>query len=129
MRGKKPVSAVESQAYIFGDTQAEQQRLVAQAESYESPARWLLDQIRIQPGWRVIDIGCGPLGILHLLSERVGSNGVVVGLERETRFAHMAREQIAQRHLSNVTVLQADVLASGLQKRSFDLAQIGRASC
>jgi SAM-dependent methyltransferase len=120
MSGKQPMSAVESQAYIFGDAPAEQQRLVAVAESFESSARWLLDQIRIQPGWRAIDVGCGPLGILHLLSERVGSNGVVVGLEREPRFAHMARDQIAQRHLGNVTVLQADVQASGLQNQSFD---------
>lgn len=86
------------------------------------PARWLLDQIRIRPGWRTIDIGCGPLGILHLLSERVGSKGVVVGLEREPRFAHMARDQVAsRRHLGNVTVLQADVMASGLHNCSFDV--------
>src|SRR5262245_47479235 len=122
MRGDKPMSAVEPQAYIFGNTQAEQRRLVALAESFEPSARWLLDQIRIQPGWRAIDVGCGPLGILHLLSERVGSNGVVVGLEREARFADMAQDQIAQRHLGNVNVLQADILASGLQKQSFDLA-------
>src|SRR5262245_62146235 len=122
MRGDKPMSAVEPQAYIFGNTQAEQRRLVALAESFEPSARWLLDQIRIQPGWRAIDVGCGPLGILHLLSERVGSNGVVVGLEREARFADMAQDQIAQRHLGNVNVLQADILASGLHKQSFDLA-------
>src|SRR5215204_4481320 len=88
------MSAAVSQTYCFGDTDVEQRRLVAQAESFELPARWLLDQIRIQPGWRTIDIGCGPLGILHLLSERVGSNGVVVGLEREPRFAHMAQDQL-----------------------------------
>lgn len=116
------MSAATSQAYIFGDTDVEQQRLVAQAESFELPARWLLDQIRIQPGWCTIDIGCGPLGILHLLSERVGSKGVVVGLEREPRFAHMAQDQVARRHLGNVTVLQADVMASGLQNCSFDFA-------
>jgi SAM-dependent methyltransferase len=34
----------------------------------------------------------------------------------------MAREQIAQRDLGNVNVLQADILASGLHKQSFDLA-------
>ena len=79
------MSAATSQAYFFGDTDVEQRRLIAQAESYELPARWLLDHIRIQRGWRTIDIGCGPLGILHLLSERVGSKGVVVGLEREPR--------------------------------------------
>jgi SAM-dependent methyltransferase len=116
------MSAATSQAYIFGDTDVEQQRLVALSESFEPPARWLLDQIQIQPGWRAIDVGCGPLGILHLLSERVGSKGVVVGLEREPRFAHMAQDQVARRHLGNVTVLQADVMASGLQNCSFDFA-------
>jgi hypothetical protein len=50
-----------------------------------------LDQIRIQPGWRAIDVGCGPLGILHLLSERVGSSGVVVTRARGTLGAHGAR--------------------------------------
>lgn len=116
------MSAATFQAYFFGDTDAEQQRLVAQAESYELPARWLLDQIRIQPGWRTIDVGCGPLGILHLLSDCVGSRGAVVGLEREPRFAHMAQDQVAKRHLGNVRVLQADVMASGLQNCSFDFA-------
>jgi ubiquinone/menaquinone biosynthesis C-methylase UbiE len=116
------MSAATSQAYFFGDGHVEQQRLITQAESFELPARWLLDQIRIQPGWRTVDVGCGPLGILHLLSERVGSTGVVVGLEREPRFVHMAQDQVARRHLGNVTVLQADVMASGLQNKSFDFA-------
>jgi len=116
------MSAAVSQTYFFGDTDVEQRRLVAQAESYELPARWLLNQIRIRPGWRTIDVGCGPLGILHLLSERVGSKGIVVGLEREPRFAYMAQHQVARRHLGNATVLQADVLASGLQNCSFDFA-------
>ena len=120
--GKKLMSATDSQAYIFGDTHIEQQRLVAQAESFELPARWLLDQVGVQPGWQAIDIGCGPLGILHLLSERVGSGGAVVGLEKERRFAQMAQNEIVQRSLKNVTVLQADALASSLQKRSFDFA-------
>jgi SAM-dependent methyltransferase len=116
------MSATDPQAYIFGDTHVEQQRLVVQAESYERPARWLLDQVGIQLGWQAIDIGCGPLGILNLLSERVGSGGAVVGLEKEQRFAQMAQNEVVQRSLNNVTVLQADALADGLQKRSFDFA-------
>jgi ubiquinone/menaquinone biosynthesis C-methylase UbiE len=112
--------SADSQAYVFGDTHIEQQRLVAQAESYELTAQWLLDQVGIQPGWQAIDIGCGPLGILHLLSERVGSGGVVVGLEKEQRFAKMAQNEIVQRGLKNVTALQADAMANGLQRRSFD---------
>jgi hypothetical protein len=58
------------QSYPLGGTQTERDRLVLQAEQYAAKTNWLLDQIRIQPGWRAIDIGCGPIGILNLLSER-----------------------------------------------------------
>lgn len=33
------------------------------------------------PGMRAIDVGCGQLGALGVLSELVGPNGVVVGLD------------------------------------------------
>jgi hypothetical protein len=73
----------QSDPYVLGGTQTEQQRLLAQASEFEIQSRWLLDQIDIRPGWRAVDIGCGPIGILNLLSERVGIEGSVVGLERE----------------------------------------------
>jgi len=110
-----------SAAYPLGGTETEQERLLAQAAGRELQVRRLLDQISIQPGRRVLDIGCGPIGILNLLSERVGPQGVVVGLEREPRFAEMARAEIAKRGLRNVEIVQADALSSGLEKNSFEL--------
>jgi len=59
-------------AYALGDTPAEQRRLIAQAHSLEAHARSLLDHIKIKPGFRAVDVGCGPIGIMNLLSERVG---------------------------------------------------------
>src|SRR6202049_3172712 len=106
--------------YFLGETLSEQERLVAQAAGFEHEARWLLDRIGIQPGWRAVDVGCGPIGILSLLAERVGKDGTVVGLEREPRFAEMARAIVAERGLSNVQVVQADAHASGLERESFD---------
>ena len=76
--------------YQLGGTLTEQQRLIAQAQGLQPHARSMLDRIAIGPGSKVVDFGCGPLGILDLLSERVGSAGVVVGIEREHRFADMA---------------------------------------
>jgi ubiquinone/menaquinone biosynthesis C-methylase UbiE len=108
-------------AYVLGAAQSEQQRLIAQADDYQSRADWLLDQIAVRPGWRVLDVGCGPIGILDLLSERVGIHGEVIGLEREPRFAEMARIEIARRGLRNVRIVQADALRTGLEKTSFDL--------
>ena len=111
----------QSNSYVLGGSHTEQERLVAQAAEFEVQSRWLLDQIGIEPGWRAVDIGCGPIGILNLLSERVGTSGSVVGLEREQRFVTMARSQIAQRGLNNVEVMQGDALNTGLSKASFDL--------
>lgn len=111
----------QSDPYVLGGTQTEEQRLLAQASEFEIQSRWLLDQIDIRPSWRVVDIGCGPIGILNLLSERVGVEGSVVGLEREDRFVTMARSEIARRGLCNVEIVQADALNTGLQKASFDL--------
>lgn len=111
----------QSDPYVLGGTRTEQERLVAQAAEFEVQSRWLLDQIDIEPGWRTVDIGCGPIGILNLLSERVGTTGSVVGLEREQRFVAMARSEIAQRGLNNVKVVQGDALNTGLSKAAFDL--------
>ncbi|MGY8668149.1 methyltransferase domain-containing protein [Bradyrhizobium sp. UFLA05-109] len=110
----------QSDPYVLGGTQTEQERLVAQAAEFEPQSRWLLDQMDIRPGWRALDVGCGPIGIVNLLSERVGAEGSVVGLEREQRFVAMARSEIARRGLQNVEVVQADAMNTGLQRSSFD---------
>jgi trans-aconitate methyltransferase len=99
----------------------EQQRLIAQARGLESHTRWMLDRIAVKPGDRVVDVGCGPIGIMNLLSERVGPGGVVFGIEREQRFVDMAQAEMSSRNLQNVQVVKADALQTGLQKNCYDL--------
>ena len=106
--------------YALGGTLTEQQRLIAQAHGLEPHARSMLERIVIKPGSRTIDFGCGPIGILNLLSERVGSDGVVVGVEREPRFAAMAQAEVNERGLRNVRVVVADALKTGLEENSYD---------
>src|SRR5216683_2068637 len=115
------MASTHSRSYPLGGTSTERDRLLSQADQYEPTANWLLDQIGVQPGWRAVDIGCGPIGILNLLSQRVGRSGAVIGLEREQRFVEMARAEIATRGLGNVTMVQGDALNTGLEKGSFDL--------
>ena len=107
--------------YVLGATLTEQQRLIIQARGLEASARSLLDGLPIKPGARAVDVGCGPIGILNLLTERVGLDGGVVGVEREPRFAAMARDELSQRGLRNVEVVNADALKTGLEKNSYDL--------
>ena len=118
--GARSLMMAELTQYVMGGTLNEQQRLLAQAAEYDREARWLLDRIGLQPGWRAADMGCGPIGILDRLAERVGAAGHVVGVEREARFVDMARMLIAERGLRNVEIVAVDATATGLPAASFD---------
>jgi SAM-dependent methyltransferase len=99
---------------------SEQERLIAQALSLETYAQALLDRIPVKTCARVVDVGCGPIGIMNLLSERVGPKGFVVGIERDPRFATIARDESRKRNLRNVEVVNADAFENGLKKNSYD---------
>jgi ubiquinone/menaquinone biosynthesis C-methylase UbiE len=107
--------------YLLGHNANEEERLKRQPQELAPDSRRLLDQLNIRPGDRAIDIGCGPQGILDLLSERVGTNGKVVGLERSESTVQLARQFIAKQNLRNVEVLQGDAKVTGLPRASFDL--------
>jgi SAM-dependent methyltransferase len=111
----------QGEEYILGTSLTEQKRLLKQGTLFEAEACWLLDRLGLQAGGRAIDLGCGPLGILHLLAERVGLTGEVVGVDREARLLDMARTILADRRLPNVQVFQGDVMATGLPRASFDV--------
>lgn len=107
------------ESYIWGTSLTEEQRLLQQIELYRSEASWLLDRIGIAPGSRALDLGCGPLGILGLLSERVGPRGEARGIEYEPRFVELAQRLIAERKLDNASVAQGDAMATGLPDGAF----------
>ena len=107
--------------YLLGHSKPEQRRLRRQAEELRQESNSLFDRIGLRSGGRAIDIGCGPQGVLDLLSERVGSTGLVVGIERDDKSVAAARQFAAGRALKNVKVLQGDAAAVGLPSDIFDL--------
>jgi SAM-dependent methyltransferase len=110
--------------YLMGHSVAENERLRQQGEQLAADSSWLLDQIGIQPGWRAIDVGCGPRGILDLLAERVGPQGRVVGLERDPATVALGQEFVAERGLASVEIIPGDARATGLPRASFDLVHM-----
>jgi SAM-dependent methyltransferase len=112
--------AEKTVAYTLGAEEPERNRLIVQAEVWAPMADWLLDQIDVGVGARVIDVACGPLGIMHLLAQRVGPSGEVFGLDREPRMITMAREVAAERGLA-LNLVEGDAAAAPLPEGSFDL--------
>ena len=110
----------QSGEYLLGTSHGERERLLKQCEIFRPQARWLLGKVGIQPGWRAVDVGCGPLGIVDLLAERVGPAGNVVGFERDPRMLEWLRASLTERNLTNVEPIQGDASAIDLSAGSFD---------
>lgn len=72
--------------YILGADDSEHARLLAVCEMRRPQAELLFERLGIGLGQRVVDVGCGPLGVLDVLSARVGPTGEVVGLDNEPLF-------------------------------------------
>jgi SAM-dependent methyltransferase len=111
----------ELDSYLLGRSLREEERLHKQVQELAGEARWLLDQLEIRPGARAIELGCGPRGVLELLSERVGPTGTVIGLDRNEGLVASAREHVVEHQLINVEVVQGDARATHLLKGSFDV--------
>jgi len=111
----------QAEPYLLGHSEVEERRLTTQAEELRQESARLFDRIGIGHGSRAIDLGCGPQGVLDLLSERVGSTGHVVGVERNRESVEIAKRFVAGRALDNVMVLEGDARATRLPEASFDL--------
>lgn len=107
--------------YLFTGHGTELDRLRLQATVWDDAGRHLLSRLPRGEGARVIDVGCGALGWLPILSEWVGPRGEVVGTDVEQRLLEAARSFCAEHGLDNVRVVRDDVFASRLDPASFDL--------
>lgn len=100
---------------------AEKERLQLQARVWQAETKHLLDAVGLEKGWHCLDLGCGAMGILGLLSERVGANGRVTGLEMDAKLLAAAEQYVKDANLTNVTLQQGDAYNSGFPAASFDL--------
>ncbi len=91
----------------------------------DSIAERLFRDAGITAGMRVLDVGCGMGNVSVLLANLVGAGGQVVGIDRDAQALEMAREQMRQLSLPNVTFTQCDVAALPPDLGSFDAA-VGR---
>lgn len=107
--------------YTLGSSEGETSRLQRQADELAPDNSALLDRVGLRPGQSVIDLGCGPRGILDLLAERVSPGGRVIGVDADPALITMAAEFAAARRLNGVEVMAADARHTGLPSGSFDL--------
>jgi ubiquinone/menaquinone biosynthesis C-methylase UbiE len=110
-----------SRPYVLSGVTTELDRLQLQSRVWEPSARRLLAEIGDGSGLRVIDVGCGAMGWLRVLSEWVGPSGEVVGTDIDDAMLAAAERFAASERLTNVRLVKDDLFASRLEPASFDL--------
>jgi SAM-dependent methyltransferase len=81
----------------------------------------LLDQLRLQPGDRVLDIGTGG-GVAALAAARLVGAGTVVGADISSPLVDLARRRGEEQAASNVSFVVADVQRETIPGGPFDAA-------
>lgn len=124
----------EGTSYLLAGQPAELERLQLQSRVWEPAGRTLLAQLPDGSGRKALDVGCGVMGWLRILSEWVGSGGSVVGADVDDKMLAGAQAFTEAEGLRNVTLTKDDLFASQLPPGAFDLvharfeiAPLGRA--
>lgn len=122
--GQRTSGVASTGHYPIERRAGEIERLHMQTAAVEFDAGVMLDRIGVTSGWRCLDLGCGPGGILELLSTRAGSAGRVVGLDADPVFLEHARLRVRDRGLANVELVEGDAYRTGLPRGSFDFVHV-----
>ena len=110
--------------YLLASDNPELERLRSQARLWEPEAEIMLDRIGVSPGWHCLDLGCGAMGILGPLSQRVRLGGNVVGLDADPAQIAAAHAYIDEELLDNVELVTRDAYDTRLPRASFDLVHV-----
>jgi SAM-dependent methyltransferase len=107
--------------YLLAGQVSELERLQLQSRVWEPSGRRLLEEIGDGHGARALDVGCGVLGWLRVLSEWVGPDGEVTGTDVDESMLSAADRFVTEEGLRNVGLVKDDLFASELEADSCDL--------
>ena len=110
-----------SAEYLLAGQASELDRLQLQSRVWEPSGRRLVAEIGDGRGARALDVGCGVLGWLRVLSAWVGPEGEVTGTDVDVSMLSAANQFVTQEGLRNVGLVKDDLFASELEPDSFDL--------
>jgi 2-polyprenyl-3-methyl-5-hydroxy-6-metoxy-1,4-benzoquinol methylase len=93
--------AVSQEEYLLANQPSELERLQLQSRVWEPAGLQFLSKVGGGSGGRALDVGCGALGWLRILSEWVGPSGQVVGTDIDESLLNSARSFLEAEGVSN----------------------------
>lgn len=83
---------------------------------------FLLDALALQPGERVLDVGCGGGKTTIAAAHAVGPPGHAVGADISVPLLELARQRAADAHATNATFIVADMQLDTIEGAPLDVA-------
>jgi SAM-dependent methyltransferase len=115
----------EEGEYVLGTGDDELERLGLQHRLWSDAAHALWKLARLEPGQRVLDVGCGPGYAAFDLAQIVQRDGAVVGVDESPAFVEHLLAQAKLRGLRQLSARAGDVQRIGevvAAERPFDFA-------
>lgn len=106
--------------YILGINQTELERLEFQHSVWKKVTDSFFDRIKIQKGWKCLDVGAGPGLVTADLRERVGDTGEVTALEPSELYLSHFQEKCKINNWTNVKFLQGNLEDLNLENDYYD---------
>ena len=94
--------------------------LIFGLRDFLSPRGKVLREADIQPGFQVLDYGCGPGAYIADVAQQVGPSGRIYALDIHPLAIERVRELCKRKQLTNVETIQSDC-QTGLPRDSVDV--------
>jgi ubiquinone/menaquinone biosynthesis C-methylase UbiE len=110
--------------YTMGRSESETERLIKQSELYDDVTRRFFLRSGIAKGMKVLDVGSGAGDVALMLSEFVGADGTVIGVDLNADILETAKARAKEAGVTNIEFIAGDTRTLELPN-DFD-AVVGR---
>jgi SAM-dependent methyltransferase len=108
-------------SYLMAGQMSELERLRVQSRVWEPAGQALLQQVGARGVHRALDVGCGAMGWLRVLAERIEPDGTIIGTDIDDKMLEAAGAFVQEQELKQVRLEKDDLFSSRLALASFDL--------
>jgi ubiquinone/menaquinone biosynthesis C-methylase UbiE len=88
--------------YVIRGGKAGYDRLAVLARAWLPTTSALFDRVRLAPGMRCLDLGCGGGDVTRVIAQRVGPSGSVTAIDMDEVKLELARDAAAAQGLDNI---------------------------
>lgn len=112
--------------YVLGQSEEAARRLEIQDAHFAEASERLLDELSLRPNDRVVELGCGPGAFSRRILRRLGTGGVLVGVDATEGLLAQARAALTEAGSAQFEPVAADVEGLGPWLAGADVV-VGRA--